>query len=80
MNRRDPTRIELRLGDIQEYEQMKHELKQEGVSKIFSIRNTLIRNNFFLLKLNFFERATKIWRRLPQGLDFRGHSIITWTR
>ena len=38
MNRRDPTRIELRLGDIQEYEQMKHELKQEGVSQTFSIR------------------------------------------
>ena len=38
MKRRDPTRIELKLDDIQEYEQMKHELKQEGVSQTFSIR------------------------------------------
>ena len=44
MNRRDPTRIELRLGDIQEYEQMKHELKQEGVSESFFITNTLTRS------------------------------------
>ena len=56
MNRRDPTRIELRLGDIQEYEQMKHELKQEGVSKTFSIRNTLFRNdtsNFSIIRHEF---------------------------
>ena len=58
MNRRDPTRIELRLGDIQEYEQMKHELKQERVGKTFSIRNkSLFRNdssNFSIIRHQFF--------------------------
>ena len=30
MKRRDPTRIELKLDDIQEYEQMKRDLEQKG--------------------------------------------------
>ena len=54
MNRRDPTRIELRLGDIQEYEQMKHELKQERVGKTFSIRN----NSFQKRLIKFFNHQT----------------------
>lgn len=30
MKRRDPTRIELKLDDIQEYEQMKRDIEQKG--------------------------------------------------
>merc|ERR1711894_719905 len=30
MKRRDPTRIELKLDDIQEYEQMKRDLEKKG--------------------------------------------------
>ena len=30
MKRRDPTRIELKLDDIQEYEQMKRDLEHKG--------------------------------------------------
>ena len=57
MNRRDPTRIELRLGDIQEYEQMKHELKQEGVSQTFSVR----KHSYTKQPIKFFDHK-KRWR------------------
>ena len=55
MNRRDPTRIELRLGDIQEYEQMKHELKQEGVSKTFPVR----KHSYMKQSIKFFHHKKR---------------------